>query len=98
MDNSVIDSIFMYNSNIEFQIILFLMYGILFGGICKNILIPFIFIVIYEFYIFHITRFFPPKVRELDRFLINIVYIFGWILGRILMLNETGFEDLFNFF
>lgn len=74
------------------------MYGILFGGIFKNLFFPFLFIVIYEFFIFHITSLYPPEVKELDRFLINIVYVFGIILGRILMLNETGFEDLFGYF
>jgi len=88
----------MYNTDINFQIILFLCYGILFGGLCRNIFLSLIFIVIYEFYIFHITRFFPPEAKEIDRFLINLFYIFGWVLGRILMLNETGLEDVFEYF
>lgn len=84
----------MYNTDIEFQFIFFLASGLLFGGISRSLILSLIFIIVYEFYIFHISRFYPPKVRAIDRVLFNVAYIFGWILGRILMLNETGLEDI----
>lgn len=86
----------MYDKDIPFQLIFFLTFGILFGGIAMNLFFSLLFIVIYEFYVFHISRMFPPKVREIDRILLNLIYIFGWILGRCLMLNETGFEEIFE--
>lgn len=86
----------MTDNNLPFNIIFFFTYGVLIGSISQNILYSILFIIIYEFYLFHITRFFPPKVREIDRIILNIIYIGGWILGHCLMLNETGLEKIFD--
>lgn len=89
----------MYDTNIEFQIISFLAYGVLLGGISKHVLFVIFFCIVYEFYVFHISRFYPPEVKTLDRILLNLIFIFGWVVGRFLMLNESGLEevvDLFN--
>ena len=88
----------MYDTNIEFQIISFLAYGVLFGGISKSLLFVILFCIIYEFYIFHISRFFPPEVKSLDRILLNFIFIFGWIVGRFLMLIESGVEEIVDLF
>lgn len=88
----------MYDTDIEFQLMFFFAYGILFGGISKNIFSSLVFIVIYEFYVFHMSRFFPPNVKVIDRVLLNVVYIFGWILGRVLMINQTGLEEVVDCF
>lgn len=88
----------MYDSDIEFQFISFLAYGLLFGGISKSLFFTIIFVIIYEFYIFHISRIFPPNVRDIDRVLLNVVFFFGWILSRVLFQNETGFEELISYF
>jgi hypothetical protein len=88
----------MYHTDIGFQAILFFAFGILFGGMLKHLFFSLIFIFFYEFYVFHISRFYPPSVRELDRILLNVIYIFGWILGHILMFNKTGVEELIEFF
>lgn len=85
----------MYDKDMPFQLVFFFAYGLLFGGL-SNLYLSIAFIIVYEFFIFHISRFYPPKVKEVDRFLLNLVYIFGWIFGRCMMLNETGFEDLFE--
>lgn len=86
----------MYEKDFPFQLLFFFMYGVMFGGIAKNILYSILFIIVYEFYVFNSTRFFPPNVREVDRVLLNIVYIGGWIIGRCLMLNETGLECIWD--
>lgn len=88
----------MYHTDTDFQALFFLAGGILSGGISSSLFISVLLLIIYEFYIFHISRFYPPAVKEFDRFLFNLLYIFGWIIGRILMLNETGFEDVFAYF
>lgn len=88
----------MYDNDVEFQSILFLAYGILIGGISNSLFFILVFIVLYEFYVFHISRMFPPNVKNLDRVLLNVMFIFGWIIGRILMLNETGIEDIIDYF
>lgn len=85
-----------YDTNIEFQIVSFLAYGVLFGGISKSLFFVILFCVVYEFYVFHISRFYPPEVKDLDRVILNLIFIFGWIVGRFLMLNESGLEDVID--
>ena len=86
----------MYNTDLEFQSIFFLCYGILFGGISGSLLLTILLIIIYEYYVFHVSNFYQPKVREYDRIFVNLIFLLGWILGRVLLLNETGFEDIFE--
>lgn len=88
----------MYGTDIELQCVFFLAYGILFGGISSSLFMTILFVIVYEFYVFNITLYFPPEVRAVDRVLVNIVFFFGWVLGRLLMLNETGFEEPINYF
>lgn len=82
----------MYNSNIELQCVFFLTYGILFGGISSSLFVTVMFVIIYEFYVYNISMAYPPAVRSIDRVFLNIVFFFGWVVGRLLMLNESGFE------
>ena len=86
----------MYNTDLEFQSIFFLCSGILFGGISGSLLLTILLIIIYEYYVFHVSNFYPQKVREYDRIFVNLIFLLGWILGRVLLLNETGFEDIFE--
>ena len=88
----------MYDKDIEFQIVTSLATGLLFGGLSKTILFTILFVVVFEFVVFHSSKFYPPVVKEEDRFIINLVFFLGWIIGRVLMLNETGFEDAVDFF
>lgn len=88
----------MYDTNIEFQCVFFLAYGILFGGISSSLFITIIFVLIYEFYVYHISQFYPPSVQAFDRVLVNIIFFYGWIIGRWLMLNETGIEECIEYF
>lgn len=88
----------MYHKDVEFQTILFLAYGLLFGGISPSLLFTLFFIMVYEFYVYHISSLYPPQVSKVDRVFINVIFLFGWIMGRILMLNETGFEDTIQYF
>lgn len=88
----------MYGEDIELQCVFFLAYGILFGGLSSSLFISVIFVIIYEFYVFNITLYFPPEVKAVDRVLVNVVFFFGWIVGRLLMLNETGLEEYIDYF
>ena len=88
----------MYDKDIEFQIITSLASGLLFGGISRTILFTVIFVLVFEFVVFYSSRFYPPKVKDEDRILINLVFFLGWIVGRVLMLNETGLEEAVEFF
>lgn len=82
----------------HFQFILFFVYGILFGGISRCLFYSIIFIIVYEYYVFNVSNFFPPLVSVVDRTLLNSIYIFGWILSRCLLLNETGLEEIVSYF
>lgn len=88
----------MYNKDVELQIVSSLAMGILFGALTKTILFSLLFIVFFEFLVFNYTSAHPPVVKSQERFLINLVFILGWIIGRVLILNETGFEDPVEFF
>lgn len=88
----------MYHKDVELQIVSSLAMGILFGALSKTILFSLLFIVFFEFLVFHYTSAYPPTVRSEDRFLINLVFVLGWVIGRVLLLNETGFEDPVQFF
>lgn len=82
--------------NFEFQVVASLASGLLFGPFSHNILTTIIFVIIYEFAMFHYTEYYPPKVRALDRVVVNLFFFFGWCLGRILMRNETGFDGFWE--
>ena len=88
----------MHNKDIEFQIIASLASGLLFGGLSKTILFTILFVLVFEFFVFHSSKFYPPIVKGEDRVLINLVFFLGWIVGRVLMLNETGLEEVVEYF
>jgi len=81
-----------YRENIELQIILSFALGLLFAPMSYGIEYTFLFIIIFEFYVFIITTKYPPCIRFVDRLLINLFFIFGWIISRINFCNETGME------
>jgi len=88
----------MYDKDVEFQIIVSLASGLLFGGVSMHIFFTLLFVLGFEFYVFWISKFYPPITKDVDRVLINLVFFFGWIFGRYLMLNETGLEDCVDYF
>ncbi len=81
---------------IEKQCILSLVMGILFGPIGYCLAYSFYFIIFFEIYVFSITYMYPPCVRMYDRILINIFYIFGWVVSRYVYYGKTGFENFCN--
>lgn len=79
-------------SDIHFEILLSFIMGLLAGGVSYNILVTFIMIFIYEFFMVHVTKYFNKDTKMVNRFISRVFYFGGWIIGRILMLNETGLE------
>ena len=88
----------MHQIDLEFQIITSLASGLLCGGLSKTILFTILCVIVFEFVIFHSSKFFPPVVKGVDRVLINLAFFLGWILGRVLMLDENGFEEVVEYF
>jgi len=78
-------------SNTEFnQIIIAFTYGLLFGSLSWGLLWFIIFVVIYECFLFYVTD--GLNYKWITRIVVNLFLIFGWVLGRWLILNRTGFN------
>jgi hypothetical protein len=82
----------MCQEDVEYQIIIALVLGLLIAPISWGLQYTFIFIAFFELYVFSITATYPPIARGWDRIVINLFFIFGWVLSRMLFCNETGFE------
>ncbi len=74
------------------QIVFSFAIGLLFGPISWGLAYFIAFIIIYEIIVFYITSGLSPKWRFLARLGINAAAILGWIIGRWLVLGNTGFE------
>ena len=75
-----------------FQIISAFILGLLFGPLSLGIFYSLLFIFIYEFFLFYYTKNYPGVYKLQTRIYSNIFGIYGWIIGRYLLLGETGFE------
>ena len=84
--------------DIEFQIIFSLALGLLLGQFSWGLFYTFLFVVFYEIYVCAITNVYPPSCKVLDRLNINLFFIFGFIISRIVFNDETGFEEVCNTF
>ena len=81
-----------------FQIISAFIIGVLFGPLSWGLYYSIIFIVIYEVLLFHFTKNYPGVYKFQTRLLANLFGIYGWLIGRFLIKNETGFECLCKYF
>ncbi len=86
----------MHTENVEYQIIFSLALGLLFAPFGYDLIFSIYFIVFFEVYVFLITEIYPPSTRMMDRVVINLFFIFGWVISRMLYRNETGFEGFFK--
>ncbi len=83
-------------TNIEFQYILGLSTGMFFGAFSSSIFITFLYIVFFEIVIFQLATYEIMSTFMLERTLINVLFLFGWVLSRIFYLRETGFEPFLD--
>ena len=74
------------------QIALGFVLGLLFGGFSSGLIWFIIYVILFEIYIYYITRELDTEWKLLSRIGINCATLIGWILGRWLVLNKTGFE------
>jgi len=77
------------------QIVISFTYGLLFGSLSWGIIWFLIYVIIYELIIFYITKSSPSEWKCIDRIIINIFMISGWILGRWIVLGRT-YSQLFT--
>lgn len=82
----------MTTSTPEFQAILGLTTGLFLGVYSRGIFMTLLTILLFEYYIFACAVLNPPGEELGDRVLINVVFLFGWVLSKFLFVRETGFE------
>lgn len=78
--------------NMDFDIVLSFTIGILLGGLSYNILFVILFAVFGEIFMMAFLKIKFNEVMYVNRVINKIFYLGGWIIGRILFLNETGLE------
>ncbi len=74
------------------EIVISFAYGLIFGSFSYGLIWLIVFIIVYEVYVFYVTKDVPERWRFLARVGINAAALLGWILGRWLILDKTGFE------
>lgn len=80
-------------TNIIFESLLGLALG-LFLGVYANLFLSFLCTIFFEYYVFVAGEINGNPSDTSDRVLVNMMYIFGWVLSKFLFTRETGFEDL----
>ena len=72
---------------IEFEILLSLSSGILFGPLSKGFIYTVLFVLLYEFFVlvYYIKKNNINKFNIDDRILINLYFFIGWTLSRLIV-------------
>jgi hypothetical protein len=85
----------MINFNPEFQSVIALALGIFLGVFSYGFFMTVLYIVAFEFFVFSKDFLDNNKNDSLvvDRITINLLFIFGWIFSKYLLIRETGLED-----
>lgn len=83
-------------SNALFEAILGLAMGLFLGVYSHGLFMTLIFTIFFEYYVFVSGEIKGNPSETGDRILINVVYLFGWVLSKFLFVRETGFEDLIS--
>jgi len=81
-----------------FQIGISFVLGLLFGPLSYGMSYNILFIFFYEIGLFYLTKNFPGVYKLETRIICNISALVGWVLGRCLLVNETGFEGVEKYF
>lgn len=80
------------NSNFDFQYAFGLVTGLLFGAFCAYPVLTFVYVILFEIIIFNLSYYENTLEFTLERVFINLAFLFGWILSRVLFLRESGLE------
>ena len=78
----------------EYQLITGLATGLFLGMMSLGLFWTFLFIVLYEMFVVSFSILYPPEVIFEERLIINLIFIFGWVVSRFLFLRESGFEEI----
>lgn len=76
------------------EIVVAFVIGLFFGPLSSGFIYFLISIIVLELFAFYTTRKLPEGYKWYMRVVINLAGIIGWILGRWLVINETGVEHL----
>ncbi|CAH6418262.1 Hypothetical protein POVN_LOCUS32 [uncultured virus] len=77
-----------------FRLVFAFVWGLLMGPLSSGFIYTFIMIILLEFYAAWATSMEHPQWRFVSVVAINLAGIAGWVLGRWLILGETGLEHL----
>lgn len=79
-------------STLTFQLLSAIIAGLMFGLFSYGLFWTFLYIVAFEYFIYSSSQLKNEEYFSSERLLINVVFIFSWVLSRYLYLGETGFE------
>ena len=82
-----------FGQDIEFQITVSLAFGFLWGGISWGLAWSLLGIILYELWVCWITQQYGYKIRATERVIVNLCFLIGWVLARILTQQEIGEEE-----
>ena len=86
----------MEKSNLLFESMLALALGLFLAVYTSGLFTFLIFTVFFEYYVFASSELNGIENSSSERVLINVVYLFGWVVGRFLLIRETGFETFID--
>ena len=84
---------FLKNRGEIFQVILSFAFGLFVGSYALSLELSIIFLLINEIIVFIYSSLFSKRDRLIVRLSATCSYLLGWILGRWLITDETGFEN-----
>jgi hypothetical protein len=87
-----------FRSDFEFQVIFSFALGLLLAPFSWGLIFTILYVIFYEVYVILVTASYPPSIKMMDRVVINLFFIFGWVISRIIYCDESGFEPCFDYF
>jgi hypothetical protein len=93
----LVEEWFKSTTSTEFsQIVFSFALGLISGPLSRGISFFFLFVCIYEIALWRITEGLPIYWQMRTRVVVNLASFLGWIVGRYLILEETGLEGFFG--
>jgi hypothetical protein len=82
--------------NFLFQCVLGVAMGLFLGVYSRGLFMTILFTVFFEYYVFAYGEIMNDPCNLDERLIINLLYLFGWVLSKTLFLRESGFEPLID--
>lgn len=87
----------MIKFNPEFQSVLGLSMGVFFGVFSYGLFMTILYISAFEYMTFAMAYLAAnDDTLVSDRITVNLMFLFGWVLSKYLLVRETGFEETYD--